>query len=92
MKWAAAIAGVALWAAISVTGAQAGTAIGNGSYSCGEWTKDQKDNKYSELANEAWLDGFLSGYSAYAHDEIDVIKGLDPGARFGWVSNSVVSG
>lgn len=76
---------MALWAAISVTAAQTATVIGTGTRSCGEWTDDQRHGVL--LPDEAWLAGYLSGYSVYSIDGINVTKGLDPGARDGWVSN-----
>jgi hypothetical protein len=98
MKWAAAIAGAALWAAISVADAQtAVTVIGNGNLSCGVWTARlrQQDGDTVALSgalmNGAWLDGYLSGYNAYANKIIDVIKNLDLEARDGWVRNYCLS-
>ena len=79
--------GVALWAAISITGAQAGTVIGNGTGSCGQWTKDQQDDFFA-LIDEAWLAGFLSSYSVYNNDKIDL---PDAGAKKAWVSNYCLS-
>jgi hypothetical protein len=80
------IIGVALWAAIPVTGAQAAMILGNGSISCGEWTKERQKHRAVTVSDEAWLAGYLSGYSVY--DGGDVInKDLDRGARAAWVSN-----
>jgi hypothetical protein len=85
------IAGVALWVAISVAGAQAGAVLGNGSFSCGEWTADHLSNDAVAVSDDAWLAGYLSGYSAY-DDEGDVInKDLDGGARAAWVNNYCLS-
>jgi hypothetical protein len=76
------VTGVALWTAILVSGAQAGTIIGEGTISCAKWTEDQRNPDYA-LMNGAWLAGYLSNYSIYTNDAIDL---PDPAARNGWVS------
>jgi nitric oxide reductase large subunit len=81
------IAGVALWATLSVTIAEGGTILGNGSYSCGDWTAEHQKQDNVTQGDNAWLAGYLSGYSAYNGDGVDVIKNLNAGAREAWVSN-----
>jgi hypothetical protein len=75
----------AVWTAISVTGAQAAQALGQGSASCGKWTENQRD-KFFAVVDGVWLSGYLSGYSVYTSDEIDLHL-PDQAAREGWMTD-----
>jgi hypothetical protein len=79
---------VTLLAAMSVTAAQVRDAqardiVGQGTASCGKWTEDQRDS-YFALIDGVWLAGYLSAYSVYNGDQVDL---PDVGGREGWVSN-----
>src|ERR1700687_5250662 len=76
------IIGVTLWIAISVD-AQAAQVLGQGTASCGKWTENQRD-KFFAVVDGVWLSGYLSGYSVYSSDEMDL---PDQAAREGWLSN-----
>jgi hypothetical protein len=80
------VVGVALWAAISVTGVQAYSTIGHGAATCATWLDDQREAEVSKFTANAWLAGYLSGYSRYTSDLIDVIDRLEPQARENWVN------
>jgi len=81
------IAIVLLLAAI-LSGAPAqANIVGNGTYSCGEWTADHraKDADALSLTDDAWLAGYLSAFTNWV--DKDGITIPDAGARNGWVSN-----
>ncbi len=78
------IIALALSATISATDAQAGDIIGNGSFSCGNWTSNHQETDAMSLTDDAWLAGYLTAYSLYTDDEMHL---PDQGARNNWVSN-----
>lgn len=75
-------------AAVSIISAQVGVAnaldvVGAWTASCGRWTKHQGD-EFPALIDGAWLAGYLSAFSIYSGDEVDL---PDVGARNSWVSD-----
>jgi hypothetical protein len=73
-----------LLAAISIVGAQAADIVGHGAYSCGNWTADHRRLDVAAVTDNAWLAGYLSAYSAYEGDKLDL---PDQDARNEWLSN-----
>jgi GNAT superfamily N-acetyltransferase len=54
--------------------------------SCGTWTVDRQNDGPVWATDKAWLAGYLSAYSAYRVEKVDVIDGTDAGARVEWVA------
>jgi hypothetical protein len=73
-----------LLAAISFVNAQAAQVVGHGSFSCGNWTADHRHLDVAAVTDNAWLAGYLSAYSVYEGDKLDL---PDQDARDEWVSN-----
>jgi hypothetical protein len=88
------LAGVALWAAIGSSSAQAvddaGRRIvaGNGSQSCAVWTNDERyiDLKFQY---DAWLSGYLFSFNRHNTIEfgLDILESTSNSAWSMWISN-----
>jgi hypothetical protein len=76
---------LAMWVAISVTGVRAADVVGTGARSCGDWKADHQHEDAVSVSDDAWVAGYLSGYSIWSAD--DAPKLPDLGARSTWMNN-----
>ena len=58
---------------------------GAGSYSCGTWTKERKDNTWHSSGQ--WILGFVTAYNYYTPGVSDVAKNADNQGLAAWVDN-----
>lgn len=57
-----------------------------GAPSCGNWvTERASPNKWNSLANNNWLNGYLSAYAKVAHK--DILKNADNESIMRWMDN-----
>jgi len=67
--------------------ADATTIIGSGGASCGTWTSDRQRNEARSQINQAWVLGFLAGYTIYKPPQDSMPKPTDARAVMLWVDN-----
>jgi hypothetical protein len=80
-------------AACLATTARAATATGIGAFPCAQWVSDEHEGAEATYQpdepaiDEAWLSGFLSGYSASNVTSRDAVSEVDPDSAVAWVGN-----
>ena len=60
--------------------------MGHGTRSCGSWTIDRRTASRTELADESWILGFLSGVG-YEGAGLSPLNDVDAKDVFGWMDN-----
>jgi hypothetical protein len=67
--------------------ANAYSANGSGTLSCGSWTANRRAGADSALQAEQWVLGFLSGIGFVSQNGDDPLKHTDPDGVWGWMDN-----
>lgn len=65
--------------------------LGVGASSCGVWTADRQGHdvwsKAKAFTDEAWVEGFLTGYNNYGSGSNNVSSATDPDGVFAYIDN-----
>jgi hypothetical protein len=61
--------------------------MGSGNISCGTWVDHRRHSAVLSLADEAWVQGFITAYNAYVAPDGGVHASIDAGGVSGWVDN-----
>jgi len=75
-----------LMVAIAAPPADAVQVIGVGLGSCGTWTADRAARDVDEVADRAWVVGYLSGAAVWGPD-LNPLQGVDAQAVWAWLDN-----
>jgi hypothetical protein len=80
---ASSLAGLALFSII----AGATIILGPGAASCGTWSGDRQRNEARSQLNQAWVLGFVTGYSLYKPPQQSLPKPMDSRSMMLWIDN-----
>ena len=61
--------------------------IGSGGASCGTWTGDRQRNESRSQINQAWVLGFVAGYTIYKPPQDSMPKPVDARSVMLWIDN-----
>jgi hypothetical protein len=61
--------------------------LGQGTTSCGEWTKARTEKQWPEVAKVNWLMGYLTAFNIWGAGPSDISEGTDPEGVGAWIDN-----
>jgi hypothetical protein len=63
------------------------TVLGAGVRSCGSWLHDRAEARYWELADQAWVLGYVTSFNEHLSATKNIAAGTNADGLFAWIDN-----